>query len=59
VAAELFGLAGHIGVIEEGARADLLVVDGNPFDDLTLLQEQGRHLLAIMKDGEFYKNELG
>jgi len=59
VAAELFGLAGEIGAVEEGARADLLVVDGNPLEDLALLQDQGRHMPAIMKDGVFYKNELG
>jgi len=59
VAAELFGLAGQIGVVAEGARADLLVVDGNPFDDLALLQDQGRRMPAIMKDGVFCKNELG
>lgn len=59
VAAELFGLTGQVGVVEEGARADMLVIDGNPIDDLTLLQDQGRHMLAIMKDGVFYKNELG
>ena len=59
VAAELFGLAGQIGVVAEGARADLLVVDGNPFDDLALLQDEGRHMPAIMKDGVFCKNELG
>jgi imidazolonepropionase-like amidohydrolase len=58
-AAELFGLAGRIGVVEEGARADLLVADGNPFDDLTVLQDQGQSLPVIMKDGVFYKNELG
>ncbi len=58
VAAELFGLAGEIGVVAEGARADLLVVDGNPLEDLTLLQDQGRHMKAILKDGAFWKNEL-
>ena len=58
-AAELFGLQGQIGLIEEGAQADLLVIDGNPIDDLTLLQHQGKHMLAIMKGGVFYKNELG
>ena len=57
-AAELFGLNGQIGVVEPGARADLLVIDGNPIDDLSLLQNQGQHLLAIMKDGVFHKNEL-
>ncbi len=58
IAAELFGLSGQIGVIAEGARADLLVVDGNPLEDLTLLQDQGRHLPVIMKDGVICKNEL-
>jgi len=58
-AAELFGLQGQVGAVEEGARADLLVIDGNPIEDLTLLQNQGEHMLAIMKDGVFYKNELG
>jgi len=59
VAAELFGLAGEIGVIAEGARADLLVIDGNPLEDLTLLQGQGEHMPVIMKNGVFCKNELG
>jgi imidazolonepropionase-like amidohydrolase len=47
-----------LGVIAEGATADLLVVDGNPLEDLQLLQDQGAHLSAIMKDGKFYKNRL-
>jgi imidazolonepropionase-like amidohydrolase len=58
IAAELFQMSGEIGVVAEGARADLLVVDGDPIEDLQLLQGQGRHLKAIMKDGRFYKNEL-
>ncbi len=41
-----------------GARADLIVVDGNPLDDLNLLQEQGRHIPVIMKSGALYKNLL-
>ena len=57
-AAELFGMTGQIGIVETGARADLLVIDGNPIDDLSLLQNQGRHMLAILKDGVFHKNEL-
>lgn len=57
-AAALFQMEGEIGVVEPGARADLLVVDGNPLEELDCLQEQGRHLRAILKDGEFYKNEL-
>ena len=57
-AAELFGMAGEIGVVAAGARADLLVVDGNPLDDVSVLQAPDRHLTAIMKDGTFYKDEL-
>ena len=56
--AELLNLAGEIGVIAEGARADLIAVDGNPLEDLNLLQEQGRHLPLIMAGGRLHKNEL-
>lgn len=58
-AAELFGLEGDIGVVEPGARADLLVIDGNPLVDLGVLQAPERYLKAVMKDGVFHKNELG
>jgi hypothetical protein len=37
---------------------DLIVVDGNPLKKLELLQEQGKHLSAIMKGGRFHKNAL-
>jgi imidazolonepropionase-like amidohydrolase len=43
---------GEIGEIAVGARADLVVVDGDPLSDLSLLEEQGRHLPFVMKDGE-------
>ena len=59
VNAEMMGQAGKLGVIAPGAYADLVVVDGNPLQDLTLLQEQGRHLPLIMKAGKLCKNELG
>jgi imidazolonepropionase-like amidohydrolase len=58
LAAQLFRMEGQIGVVAEGARADLLVVEDDPIENLALLQEQGRHLRAIMKDGRFFKNEL-
>jgi imidazolonepropionase-like amidohydrolase len=58
IAAELFQMTGEIGVVAEGARADLLVVDGDPTENLDCLQHQGKHLKAIMKDGKLYKNEL-
>lgn len=57
-AAELFNEVGETGVVAEGARADLLVIDGNPLNDLSLLQQPERYLKAILKDGNFYKNEL-
>ena len=56
--AEILGKEGELGVVAPGARADLIVVDGNPLEDLNLLQEQGRHIPVIMKAGAFYKNLL-
>jgi imidazolonepropionase-like amidohydrolase len=58
VGAELIGMKDRLGVIAPGALADLLVVDGNPLEDLALLQNQGASLTAIMKSGQFIKNEL-
>ena len=57
-AAELIGMVGKIGVVAPGAYADLVVVDGDPLDDLALLTHQGRHLPVIMKGGQFIKNEM-
>ena len=57
-AAELLGMVGEIGVTAPGARADLLVVDGNPLDDLGVLQSPETRLKAVLKDGRFFKNEL-
>ena len=50
--------AGKLGVVEEGALADLLLVDGDPLRDLALLADPGRNLSVIMKDGKVYKNAL-
>jgi imidazolonepropionase-like amidohydrolase len=47
-----------LGELVPGACADLVVVDGDPLQDLGLLQNQGAHLPAIMKAGRFYKNCL-
>ena len=49
---------GKLGVIETGALADLLLVDGDPLDDLSLLEDQGRHLSIIMQAGRFHKRRL-
>jgi imidazolonepropionase-like amidohydrolase len=58
IAAELFQMSGEIGVVAEGARADLLVIDGDPTESLQLLQGQGRHMKVIMKGGRLFKNEF-
>jgi imidazolonepropionase-like amidohydrolase len=55
--AELFGTQDLIGTIEKGKLADLLVVDGNPLDDISVLQDQS-NLKIIMKGGRTVKNGL-
>ncbi|MBL8670036.1 MAG: amidohydrolase family protein [Alphaproteobacteria bacterium] len=58
ITAEAMKRTHEIGCIQKGAYADLLVVDGNPMERIELLQDQGKHLKAIMKSGAFAKNEL-
>jgi imidazolonepropionase-like amidohydrolase len=55
VAAKLLKLEGQIGTIAPGAYADLIVVDGDPLKDLSLLTRQGKHIPLIMKGGAFMK----
>jgi imidazolonepropionase-like amidohydrolase len=57
-AAELLCMVGQVGVVAPGAYADLLVVDGNPLDDIRVLTAPDRNLKLIMKEGRVYKNEL-
>jgi imidazolonepropionase-like amidohydrolase len=47
---------GKLGVIEEGALADILLVDGNPLQDITLVADPTNKFLVIMKDGVIYKD---
>ena len=49
---------GKLGVVVEGALADLLLVDGNPLENLDLVADPDRNFLVIMKDGTIYKNAL-
>jgi len=58
VNAEILNRSGELGVISPGALADLLVVDGDPLENLSLLEEQGKHLPVIMKGGQFFVNRL-
>ena len=47
---------GRLGVVAEGAFADLILVDGNPLKQLDLVADPDRNFLVIMKDGVIYKN---
>jgi len=58
IGAELCQMEGKIGVIAEGAHADLVVVDGNPLEDITRLMSDGAHLPLIMRGGQVFKNTL-
>ena len=49
---------GKLGVVEEGALADLLLVDGNPLEDVALLANPAKNISVIMKDGKTFKNKL-
>jgi imidazolonepropionase-like amidohydrolase len=49
---------GKLGVVEAGALADLLLVDGNPLENIRLVEDPDRNFVLIMKDGTIYKNTL-
>ena len=49
---------GKLGVIEKGAYADMLLVDGDPVDNLDLVGDPEKNFKIIMKDGKIYKNTL-
>jgi len=63
-AAQLLALSGprnpygELGVIKEGALADLLLVEGNPLEDIALLAQPQRNLRLIIKGGKIHKNTL-
>jgi imidazolonepropionase-like amidohydrolase len=58
IGAELCRMKGEIGTIAEGAHADLIVVDGDPLADITLLQGDGRHMPLIMRGGQVFRDRL-
>jgi imidazolonepropionase-like amidohydrolase len=55
--AELLGMKDDLGTIESGKLADLLVVNGDPSTDITVLQDRA-NLHVIMKDGKFVECQL-
>ena len=49
---------GPLGVVKEGAYADLIIVDGNPLENLELVGDPEKNFKVIMKDGKVFKNTL-
>ena len=49
---------GKLGVVEEGALADLLLVDGDPIGNIKLIEDPAKTFVVIMKDGKIFKNTL-
>jgi imidazolonepropionase-like amidohydrolase len=47
---------GKLGVVEEGALADLLLVDGDPLTNIKLIEDPAKNFLVIMKGGKLFKN---
>ncbi len=66
IAGELLALSGprspypegDLGVIKVGAYADLILVNGNPLENLDLVAKPVEHFDLVMKDGKIYKNQL-
>lgn len=55
IAAKLLRMEGKVGTLEPGAFGDVIFVDGNPLEDLSLLGGQGENIPLIMKGGEIIK----
>lgn len=51
--------AGRLGVVENDALADLILVDGDPLSDIQLVAQPEKAFRVIMKDGKIFKNTLG
>ena len=49
---------GKVGLIEEGAMADVLIYDKNPLEDVAIVEDHENHLKLVVKDGKVFKNEL-
>ncbi|MGI4811447.1 MAG: amidohydrolase family protein [Janthinobacterium lividum] len=58
IAAQLLGQEGRLGVVAPGAMADLIVVDGNPLDDVAILSRPERTIVLVMQGGSIHRRSL-
>lgn len=56
--ARLLQLEGKIGLIAEGAYGDIIILDANPLEDITVLDNPDKHLLAVIKAGHVFRSRL-
>ena len=54
--AELIGMADRFGTLETGKFADLIVVDGNPLENLSLFEHALKQVVLVMKQGKIMKD---
>lgn len=57
--AEILQQSGKLGVVAADAFADLIVVDGNPLEDIALLDGQGENIPVILQNGRIYRDRIG
>jgi imidazolonepropionase-like amidohydrolase len=58
IAAKLIGYEGRLGVVQPGALADLIVVDGDPFSDAAILAQPERSVRAVIQGGKVHRAAL-
>jgi len=56
--AEILGMQGQLGELVPGAHADLLLIKGDPYEDITILEQHADRIAAVMKAGKFHKLAL-
>jgi imidazolonepropionase-like amidohydrolase len=54
----MLGLEGKLGVVAQGAHADLIVLDANPLDDITVLDRPEVYLRTVIKAGRIVAGSL-
>jgi imidazolonepropionase-like amidohydrolase len=54
----LFGVLRKLGVVEEGAYGGLLLVDGNPLENIKLIEDPAKNFVIVMKDEKIHENAL-